>query len=117
MKALARLLVTATALATLSVLGAAATATASPLVDGPQLSASAQATGHQAELTCNSGHGPQVDCSRPASPAASPSGSADTTADAASRVARLVLASIALGALVTVVGTWFRRHRRLGEVV
>ncbi len=121
MKAIARVLVTATTLAVLGMLATTATAAASPLVDGPQLAASAQATaprsGHQTGWTCNSGHGPQVDCPRSDAPAGGAPAPADATPTAASRVILLVLASIVLAALAAA-ATWLsRRHRRLGEVV
>ncbi|HEX6675470.1 MAG TPA: hypothetical protein VF486_10635 [Actinomycetes bacterium] len=121
MKAIARVLVTATTLAVLGMLATTAAAAASPLVDGPQLGASARATvpqsGHQAGPTCNSGHGAQVDCARSDAPAGATPVPADTTSTAASRVIVLALASIVLVALVAAV-TWLsRRHRRLGEAV
>jgi hypothetical protein len=121
MKAIARVLVTATTLAVLGMLATTATAAASPLVDGPQLAATARATvpgsGHQPGWTCNSGHGAQVDCPRPDAPAGSVPAPADTTSTAASRAILIGLASIVLVALVAA-ATWLsRRHRRLGEAV
>jgi hypothetical protein len=118
MKAIARVLVTATTLAVLGMLATTATAAASPLVDGPQLTTSARATApQQTGWTCNSGRGPQADCPRSDAPAAAVPAPADTTSTAASRVILLVLASIVLAALVAA-ATWLsRRHRRLGEAV
>jgi hypothetical protein len=117
MKAIARVLVTAATLAVLTMLATTATATASPLVDGPQLATSARATAsQQAGWACNSGHGPQVDCPRSDAPGGVPA-PADTTSNTASRVILLVLASVVLAALVAA-ATWLgRRHRRLGEAV
>jgi hypothetical protein len=118
MKAIARVLVTAATLAVLTMLATTATAAASPLVDGPQLATSARATAsQQAGWTCDSGHGPQVDCPRSDAPGGGVPAPADTTSSSASRVVVLVLAPIALAALVAA-ATWIgRRHRRLGEAV
>ena len=114
MKAIARVLVTATALAALSTLG---TASASPQVDSPKVSNSPPAAGHDQSFRCNAEPGPQVDCADQGAPAA------DLPVPAASpsvadRAARPVLALFGLlaGTLV-VAATWLRRHRRPREAI
>jgi hypothetical protein len=113
MKAIARVLVTATALATLSALGTAANA--SPQVDGPKVSRPAPAASQG--YRCDAGHGPQVDCADPGTPAAgapvpvaSPS-----LADRAARPA-LALFGLLAGTLVAA-AAWLRRQRRPREAI
>lgn len=115
MKAIARVLVTATALATLSALGTAANA--SPQVDGAKVSRPAPAAGHDQGYRCDAGHGPQVDCADPGTPAAgvpvpvaSPS-----LADRAARPA-LALFGLLAGTLVAA-AAWLRRQRRPREAI
>jgi len=115
MKAIARVLVTATALAALSALGTAASA--SPQVDSPKVSSSAPAAGHDQGLRCNAWPGPQVDCADQGAPAADlPVPAAiPSLADRATRPA-LALFALLAGTLV-MAATWLRRHRRPREAI
>jgi hypothetical protein len=115
MKAITRVLVTTAALAVLSALGTAASA--SPQVDSPKAGSPSAAAGHDQSLKCNAGPGAQVDCAdqgAPAAylpvPAASPS-----LADRAARPA-LALFALLAGTLVAAAG-WLRRHRRPREAI
>ncbi len=115
MKAIARVLVTATALAVLGTLGTAASA--SPQVDSPKVSSPAPAAGHGQGVSCNGQPGPQVDCADQGTPAADlpvPAAS-PSVADRAARPAPALFALLA-GTLVAA-AAWLRRHRRPREAI
>jgi len=116
MRLIARALVTATALAVLSMLGPAATASSPAQDERPQLTTAEHRTGRAVEGRCGSGHGAQFDC-KEASPSAggAPSGNLSAPADRATRPA-LALFALLVGTLVAAT-TWMRRHRRPREAV
>jgi hypothetical protein len=116
MKAIARVLVTATALAVLGTVGTAASA--SPQVESPKASSSVTAAGHDQGFMCNAGPGPQVDCADQGAPAADLPVPAASPSAPADRAARPVLALFGLlaGTLV-VAAAWLRRHRRPREAI
>ncbi len=115
MRLIARALVTATALAVLSMLGPAATASSPAQDERPQLTTAEHRIG-PAEGRCGSGHGVQFDC-KEASPSAggAPSGNLSAPADRAIRPA-LALFALLVGTLVAAT-TWMRRHRRPRDAV
>jgi hypothetical protein len=116
MRLIARALVTATALAVLSMLGPAATASSPAQDERPQLTTAEHRAGQVTGGRCGSGHGPQVDC-KEASPSAggAPSGDVTAPADRATRPA-LALLGLLAGTLVTATA-WMRRYRRPREAV
>jgi hypothetical protein len=105
-----RLLLTATALAALSVLGPAVAAHATPPQHDP--------AGQDRVQVCNSGHGQQFDC------AASPVGGQPTPGPTASAPAGVQLAAVisiaaVLGLVVALAtgGVWYRLRHRPREAI
>jgi hypothetical protein len=106
-----RLLLTATALAALSVLSPAVAAHATP----PQHEPASQ----DRVSVCNSGHGQQVDCD--ASPiGGQPTTGSTATAPAGSQLAAVVISIVAVLALVSALatgGVWYRLRHRPREAI
>jgi hypothetical protein len=105
-----RLLLTATALAALSVLGPAVAAYATPPHHDP--------AGQDRVSACNSGHGPQVDCD--ASPVGGqPTPGPTATAPAGIRLAPVISIATVLGLVVALStgGVWYRLRHRPREAV
>jgi hypothetical protein len=110
MKAIARLLITATTLAVLGTLGTAAGAT--PLADDPKPASPAPAASHGQGTRCDAGPGPQVDCTDRSAPAAdAPVPVASPAPPAGRAVPVLALFGLLAGTLLTA-AAWLRRHRR-----
>ncbi len=109
MKALARVVATAAALAALSVPAAGVAHAGSPQVD--QRSVQRQ-QGHDTVWRCNAGHGPQLDCrnaSAPTEPSVDPAASAPAGRSGPLALARSVVLLGLLAALAAG-GDWLRRH-------
>jgi len=116
MKALARALATAAALAALSVVAAVSAHATSPQVDHGTVDQQSTQDRHGKVWRCNSGHGPQFDCADAASLTGSQSSPDPATPAPAGRGSPLApVRSLALlGLLVALAtgGDWLRRHHR-----
>ena len=113
MKALARVVATAAALAALSVPAAGVAHAGSPQVDQRSVQRQ-QATQqrHDTVWRCNAGHGPQADCrnaSAPTEPGVDPAASAPAGRSGPLALARSVVLLGLLAALAAG-GDWLRRH-------
>jgi hypothetical protein len=114
MKAIARVIVTAAALAALGTLGTEASA--SPQVDSPKVGSPAPAASHDQGYRCNAQPGPQVDCAEQGAPTADQPVPA-ATPSLADRATPPALALFGLLAATLVAATWRRRPGRRRQAV
>jgi hypothetical protein len=120
MKAAARILATAIALAVLSALSLATAAHAAPPQHDPPSGQDERPIQGDRIWVCNSGHGPQFDCVHDAAFGSQPSPGFAASAPAGNgRQLVPVLAVTLLGLLVTLAAgaSWLRGHRRPREAI